>query len=92
MEKTKIGETTTHKTGDSISIDLPKAAGFSGDEPVIIEQVDEDTLLIRRQSADDTVDDNPWHNGTYEGVDFRQQLEQIGFNIGTEPRVGRELL
>ncbi|EHO54603.1 hypothetical protein HMPREF9104_00050 [Lentilactobacillus kisonensis F0435] len=87
MTNLKIAETKTHQTGNSVSVTLPKKAGFLNNEQVIIEKVDEDTLIIRRAHSDK----NPWTSGAYDNVDFRGQLDKIGFNVGNEPRKGREL-
>ncbi len=87
MNSLKIADTKTHKTGNSVSVTLPKSTGFSSNEPVVIEKVNEDTLIIRRANSHK----NPWTSGAYDNVDFRGQLDKIGFNVGNEPRKGREL-
>ena len=87
MENMKIADTKTHKTGNSVSVNLPKATGFKSNEPVVIEKVDEDTLVIRRKNKHT----NPWTDGTYSNVDFRAELDKIGFDIGNEPKKGREI-
>jgi virulence-associated protein VagC len=83
----KIADTKTHKTGNSVSVTLPKITGFSSNESVTIEKVDEDTLIIRRAHSHK----NPWTSGAYDNVDFRGQLDDIGFNAGNESRKGQEL-
>ncbi|AEB74402.1 AbrB/MazE/SpoVT family DNA-binding domain-containing protein [Lentilactobacillus buchneri] len=87
MNNLKIANTKTHKTGNSVSVTLPKSTGFSSNEPVVIEKVDEDTLIIRRAHSHK----NPWISGAYDNVDFRSQIDEIGFNVGNESRKGREL-
>lgn len=83
----KIGTYKVRKSGNSVSVTLPVELGFLTGEMIEIGQVDKDTLILKREKQES----NPWKSGKYDNVDFRKEIENIGFNLDEERRFGREL-
>lgn len=87
MANFKITSLKTQKIGNSVGIILPEATGFGLNETVTLERIDDNTLIIKS----DMGSDNPWDNGTFDNVDFDEEIRKIGFNFGDEKSFGGEL-
>lgn len=77
----------TQKIGNSVGIILPETTGLGLNETVTLERIDDNTLIIKS----DMGSDNPWDNGTFDNVDFDEEIRKIGFNFGDEKSFGGEL-
>lgn len=84
MEKT-LGTFTVRKTGNSLSLTIPKELGVvSGDIYLLTEN--DGTLVYTPQK-----NDNPWTNGEYDYYNFKKDLEEVE-NVGIDYSVGKERL
>ncbi|WP_125582232.1 hypothetical protein [Levilactobacillus cerevisiae] len=78
-----LGEFTTRKTGNSLSLTVPVGSGISEGQRYLLMMEEDGTLIYKVQ------DDNPWLNGDYSDIDFRAEMDDVG-NYGVERPVGKE--
>ncbi|ANZ61125.1 hypothetical protein AYR62_10545 [Secundilactobacillus paracollinoides] len=78
-----LGEFATRRTGNSLTLTVPKSAGVPEGKKFILVSKDDDTLEYRAAK------DNPWLDGTYSDIDFRSELDRVG-NYGLESPIGKE--
>ncbi|BAP84865.1 hypothetical protein LOOC260_102870 [Paucilactobacillus hokkaidonensis JCM 18461] len=79
-----LGIFSTRKAGNSLILTVPTTSGVT--EGVEFELIkEEDGSLVYKPK-----NSNPWLDGTYDGYDFRKDLNKIG-NFGDEGSVGKEV-
>lgn len=83
------GEVKTRKTGNSISLTVPKTAkpkdGIQYNTIVF-----QDGTIVYKPIPQSQEDKNPWLDGEYDHYDFRDALDH-GLNYSDEKRIGKEL-
>lgn len=84
MEKT-LGTFTVRKTGNSLSLTIPKELGVVSEDIYMLTGND-GTLVYTPQK-----NDNPWTNGEYDYYNFKKDLEEVE-NVGIDYSVGKERL
>ncbi|KRM40422.1 hypothetical protein FD47_GL002826 [Lentilactobacillus parafarraginis DSM 18390 = JCM 14109] len=78
-----LGEFSTRKTGNSLTLTVPKAAGVPAGKRFVLVAKDDGTLEYR------AVHGNPWLDGEYDDIDFRAELNDVG-NYGQQSPIGKE--
>lgn len=84
-----VGRVKTRKTGNSISLTVPKAAKLR-DGVQYNTFVFPDGTIVYKPKLRSQGDESPWENGEYDHYDFREALSH-GLDYSDEKRVGREL-
>lgn len=78
-----LGEFTTRKIGNSLTLTVPQTAGIPAGKRFVLVEKDDGTLEYH------AVKDNPWLDGEYADIDFQSELRDVG-NYGNESPLGRE--
>lgn len=78
-----LGEFTTRRTGNSLSLTVPAGSGVLGGQKYLLVMEADGTLVYKPQN------DNPWLNGDYRDIDFRAEMADVG-NFGVENPIGKE--
>ncbi|WP_035181146.1 hypothetical protein [Lentilactobacillus farraginis] len=78
-----LGEFTTRRSGNSLSLTVPASAGIPEGKKYVLVLTDNGNLEYR------AVHNNPWLDGDYADIDFRAELSKNG-NYGLEKPVGKE--
>ena len=84
IEKT-LGTFTVRKTGNSLSLTIPKELGVVSEDIYMLTEND-GTLVYTPQK-----NDNPWTSGEYDYYNFKKDLEEVE-NSGINYSVGKERL
>ncbi|WP_125591143.1 AbrB/MazE/SpoVT family DNA-binding domain-containing protein [Companilactobacillus jidongensis] len=80
-----LGTYKTRKNGNSMSITVPKSAGISENESFSLQK--ENGNLIYKPLKEEN---NPWKNGHFKNHDFRNDMNKLEFEVGSETPVGKE--
>lgn len=78
-----LGEFTTRKTGNSLSLTVPVSAGIAEGQKYLLVLEEDGTLIYKAQ------DDNPWLNGEFKDIDFQAELDDVGHYDVIRP-IGKE--
>ncbi|GHP13302.1 hypothetical protein YK48G_07270 [Lentilactobacillus fungorum] len=78
-----LGEFATRRTGNSLTLTVPKSAGIPAGKRFVLIIKEDGTLEYRAAK------DNPWLDGEYADIDFKAELNDVG-NYGQEPPIGKE--
>lgn len=74
LKKRTLGQFKARKVGTSLVITIPSELAVTAGERFNL-VVDDDGQTLTYQRADS---DNPWDNGTFANVDFKQEIADVG--------------
>lgn len=78
-----LGEFTTRKTGNSLSLTVPVSSGVPEGQKYLLTVEEDGTLIYKAQNT------NPWLNGDLSDIDFQSEMKDVG-NFDSGGPVGKE--